>query len=234
MSEFESLRKLYLEDLGKTVQYKHHSQPRPRVRHVGNWERIETLLVEGVAEPLILPPTDPTRQVWVWSDLHFGHENIIDFSNRPYPNTYYMNECLIENFRDYVGPDDISIWVGDVAFLQDTETNKLLDRCPGYKILVVGNHDFNKGKLRKLNFEEICILKHITLYGIDYVFTHYPMENLPKPYINVHGHIHVGGHRPDPTNLQHINVNCEFHNYKPITLTEIHRIGKLRVASMEE
>lgn len=31
------------------------------------------------------------------SDLHFGHENIIAFDNRPFQNAQEMNEALIRN-----------------------------------------------------------------------------------------------------------------------------------------
>lgn len=37
---------------------------------------------------------------------------------------------------------------------------------------------------------------------------------------NIHGHIHIGSGDPinDP---RYLNVNCEFHDYKPITISQI-------------
>ena len=167
-NELKFLRDLYLEDLRKEVVYQ--GQRRSRVYHPAMWESVETTLREGVEESLQLPPTDVTRNVWLWSDLHFGHKNIIDFSNRPYPNLDLMHECLELNFRDYVGPNDVSIWVGDIAFMPDSMTNEILDRCPGYKILIVGNHDFNKKKVRKLNFDDAVEFLHANQEQLEKVF----------------------------------------------------------------
>jgi len=231
--EIKWLRDLYLEDLGKEVCYDGHNN-RPRVRHVGNWERIRTFITEGT-EQLVLPlDENDERDVWIWSDLHFGHKNIINFSERPYDDVEQMDEHLVANHNDYVKENDICIWVGDVAFGNDEFANNILDQCNGYKILIVGNHDFKKRNLRDLNFDEVHLLQHYIIDDIDLVLTHYPMDNLVEPYINVHGHVHIY----PPNNYysdsnQHINVNCEFHNYRPINLNEIVRIAKIRRDNMD-
>ena len=232
--EIKWLRDLYLEDLGKIVCYDGHNE-RPRVRHVGNWERVRSVLTEGAEQVMFPLADDDKRDVWLWSDLHFGHKNIIRFSDRPFDDVEQMNEYLVANFNDYVGPNDISIWVGDIAFGNDTFANNILDQCNGYKILIVGNHDFNKRKVRDLNFDEIHLLNHIEIEGVDLVLTHYPMFNLPLPYINVHGHIHAGASHdgPSDSSLQHINVNCEFHSYRPINLNDLIKTAKTRRDSME-
>lgn len=230
-NELDFLRHLYLEDLGKIVTY--HKNPRPRVRHIEKWRKVESRLLESNNSYITLPPTSD-RNVWVWSDMHFGHKNIIEFSERPFANLEEMQEHMIDNFNEYVGPNDISIWVGDVAFMNDNNTNELLARCNGYKILVIGNHDFNHKKLRKLNFDETHLIMHIRMDDVDLVFTHYPMENLIPPYVNVHGHIHIYPRDAGPCNgPQHINVNCEFHNYKPVNLTEIYQWAKIRSDNMK-
>ena len=229
--EIKFLRDLYLEDLRKEVCYDGYNK-RPRVRHIGNWERIVPVLTEGVEQVAFPLAVDDERDVWLWSDLHFGHKNIIEFSNRPFNNIEHMNECLVENFNDYVKPNDVSIWVGDVAFGSDEFANELLNQCNGYKILIIGNHDFNKKKVRNLNFDEMHLLQHIETEGVDLVLTHYPMDNLPLPYINIHGHLHAGGNTSRDT-LQHINVNCEFHGYKPINMSDLITMAKTRRDSME-
>jgi calcineurin-like phosphoesterase family protein len=224
------LRQLYLEDLGKTVIY--HSNPRPRVRHIEMWKKVDSFLSGGIDDYMQLPNNE--RDVWVWSDQHFGHNNIIEFSDRPFPDLLTMEEHMIANFNECVSENDISIWVGDVTFMGNDKTNELLDSCNGYKILVVGNHDFNRKKLRNLNFDEVHLVKHIEINDVDMVFTHYPMENLPEPYVNVHGHIHIYPPNVGPCNgPQHINVNCEFHNYKPVNLKEIYKQAKVRSDNMK-
>lgn len=35
--------------------------------------------------------------VWVTSDTHFSHKNIIEYCNRPFKDIYHMNETLVKN-----------------------------------------------------------------------------------------------------------------------------------------
>ena len=161
-------------------------------------------------------------QVWVWSDQHFGHKNIIRFSNRPYPNLDLMHECMILNHNDYVAPGDISIWVGDVAFLNDNAANEIIRQLNGYKILIIGNHDIQGNGVKKLDFDELHSVKHVEVeYGMrtyDLVFTHYPC-NFDAGTINIHGHEHVSHLYTDTP--QHFNVNCELHGFKPINMNDV-------------
>jgi len=221
MHEIEYLRKLYLADLGKIVNY--GGKDRPRVRHVGNWEQLtsQVKLKEGL-DDYVDPTTlhDKVDNVWIWSDLHFFHKNIIAFSERPYADVDEMNEHLVANHNDYVQPDDICIWVGDVGFGKDSKINEVLDQCNGYKILIVGNHDFNKRKLRDLNFDEIHLLYQIPTQHGDLVLTHYPMENIEDPWFNIHGHLHAFP-KLDTGHPLHYNVNCEGHGYRPISLKQL-------------
>jgi calcineurin-like phosphoesterase family protein len=142
-------------------------------------------------------------------------------------NVKEMNDTLIANHNDYVMEDDICIWVGDIGFGNDAQINELLDQCTGYKILIVGNHEFNGKMLRKLNFDEIHLIYQIDTPNTSLVFTHYPMNNIKLPWFNIHGHLHV---HPtlDTGNVLHYNVNCEAHNYRPIELEHVISIAKMR------
>lgn len=217
------LRQIYLQSLARPVSYDSGKTTRPRVRKHEAWNAIPPFGRHGwgATKGVFANHTNPLdittgQKVWVWSDLHFGHKNIIRFSNRPFPDVPTMDEMLVQNFNALVQPDDISIWVGDVAFLQDTEANKLLHRCNGYKIQIVGNHDFNKRNLKKLHFNETHIVYNLQINDRVVAFTHYPMDNLPKGWYNIHGHVHIG--KADLSSNRHINVNCEFIDYKPIRL----------------
>lgn len=220
------LRNLYLESLGKIVTYP-DQPPRPRVRRHEQWKKIQPFgrhawepVKHGIFPNTLNPKDISTHKVWVWSDLHFGHKNIIRFSDRPFPTTEIMNEELVVAFNDLVQPEDVSIWVGDVGFYPDNKTNAILHRCNGYKILVVGNHDFNKRELRKLHFDEIHVVYNLTIDDRVVAFTHYPMDNVPKGWFNIHGHVHKS--KPDrAASNRHFNVNCEFIDYKPINIVEL-------------
>jgi calcineurin-like phosphoesterase family protein len=75
------------------------------------------------------------------SDTHFGHKNIIKYSNRPFADVSHMNEALIANWNAVVGPLDTVFHLGDVALGPWEDWDKVLTRLNGYKVLVVGNHD---------------------------------------------------------------------------------------------
>lgn len=54
--------------------------------------------------------------IWVTSDSHFNHANIIALCNRPFTCVDIMNECLIENWNARVSKEDLVIHCGDFAF----------------------------------------------------------------------------------------------------------------------
>lgn len=163
--------------------------------------------------------SDPN--IWVWSDIHFYHKNIIRYSERPYPNVDLMNKCLIGNYLNVVQPDDIVIWGGDISFGHVDEINQILKELPGYKIHIVGNHDMDRrGKLTSYTFDErhSCLVLDIVDDDMEYqmLITHYPLDIVPEGCINIHGHIHQ--HLLQPYN---INVCVEHTNYTPMHIDVI-------------
>jgi calcineurin-like phosphoesterase family protein len=79
--------------------------------------------------------------LWLTSDLHFGHVNIIRYTHRPYPSVEAMNEGMIRAWNDVVRPSD-TVWVlGDVCMGTLAETLPLVGRLHGTLHLLCGNHD---------------------------------------------------------------------------------------------
>ena len=165
------------------------------------------------------------KRIFFWSDQHFNHSNIIKYSNRPFEDKEHMNSVMIKNYFNTVNDDDLVIWGGDVAFGSVEETRQILKSLPGKKILILGNHDFDKNKLTFRNyhifdnhFMSYCFSLKIENKICNILLTHYPVDNkwLPDNTLNVHGHIHV--HTADKKN---INISVEHTNYKPILLDEI-------------
>lgn len=92
------------------------------------------------------------------SDLHFGHQNVIDFCNRPFyrsvlqdhpfgeaevtiPDVDAMNKALIDNWNSRVSHND-EVWVvGDFAMGRRQSTVPLARHLNGRKFLIPGNHD---------------------------------------------------------------------------------------------
>lgn len=75
------------------------------------------------------------------SDQHFGHQNIIRYCGRPFPDVEAMNAGLIAKWNEVVGPDDAVHVLGDVAMGVREKTLPLVSRLNGHKILYPGNHD---------------------------------------------------------------------------------------------
>ena len=91
--------------------------------------------------------TDGSRQVvdammqWLTADLHLGHVNIIQYSNRPFSNVGEMNEAIVERWNETVGVNDRVLILGDVAMGRIDDTLKIAGRLNGFKVLLTGNHD---------------------------------------------------------------------------------------------
>ena len=214
--KYETLRALYLKDLQLT--YTHNGVTRPKVKHIKHWSDITPYTL---GENPITINMDDGRDVWVWSDQHFGHANIIKYCNRPFTDSDSMDSQLIKNYHNTVKPDDIVIWCGDISFSHKDKINPILSSMPGYKIHVIGNHDLNRhGEPIEYAVDERHLLYTIDVMHHDInfqlLFSHYPMDNVPDGCINVCGHIH--NKQANPWNI----VTCvEQTNYTPVNLKVI-------------
>lgn len=80
-------------------------------------------------------------RVWLTSDTHFGHVNIIKYCNRPWADADEMNEGLVRLWNDEVPEDAEVLHIGDVAMGKIALTLPLVSRLNGVKHLITGNHD---------------------------------------------------------------------------------------------
>jgi calcineurin-like phosphoesterase family protein len=135
--------------------------------------------------------------VWVTSDLHFGHKNVIKFcpATRPYKDAEEMNEAIISDWNSKVKDNDLVIIVGDFSFMNLENTLSILRRLNGKKILVIGNHD--QKLMQSHTFRnEFILCKDLLSINIDsqkYIFCHYPIfewESMQRGSMHLHGHVH--------------------------------------------
>ncbi len=80
-------------------------------------------------------------QSWFTSDLHYHHNNIIKYSNRPFNNVEHMNYALIDNWNAVVGENDDVYSLGDFAFTKVGNILGILSRLKGNIHMINGNHD---------------------------------------------------------------------------------------------
>ena len=124
------------------------------------------------------------RKIYLISDTHFNHVNIIKYCNRPFNNVEEMNKILIKNWNNTVRDRDIVYFLGDFVLSKNKGTvmKKYDELLNGEIIFIKGNHD-KKGK----KFE-------IIEYG-DYKFM--LIHNPDSSYIFnfddwvIHGHHHA-------------------------------------------
>ena len=162
-------------------------------------------------------------EVFVTSDSHFGHRNIVQKFDppRPFNDEHHMNEMLVQNWNSVVKPGDKVYHLGDVFFGDKENFARLWPRLNGKKRLIVGNHDDVKFLARGAFFEKVMMWRWFD----DFLFTHVPVHpsSLREARggavatINVHGHTHFRGSPVGP----YVSVCVELTNYTPINVKNL-------------
>lgn len=134
----------------------------------------------------------PFNKVFITSDFHLSHSNIIKYAKRPYKDSEEMNEAILKKFDEL--PDGSLIWnLGDFSFNRKASFLKpILERLNSKgKVhnLIMGNHDKeNLNFYKGLGFG--TVLEGPVLVG-QLLFTHCPYYLTGKEkVINIHGHTH--------------------------------------------
>lgn len=165
------------------------------------------------------------RDIWVISDTHFNHANMLHFTNsggdliRPgFDSVCEVNELITDNWNRVVKHGDIVYHLGDVFFGDKDEAKKIMSRLNGRKRLVVGNHDDIKYIAQAGMFQKIQMWRMFPEFGL--LLTHVPAHESAlkaKSLINVHGHIHAN---TSPAG-SYFNACVESTNYTPVNIEEI-------------
>ena len=157
------------------------------------------------------------NNIWVTSDTHFNHTNIIKYCNRPFLSSLEMDQVIINNWNNVIDNDDLVFHLGDFAFGLESVGLSILSKLKGKKILIRGNHDRDKiynsnlwlNRFNEYQFEH---------YDIKINMSHYPQEqfNLDEIYLHGHSHGNLGAVRG---NIIDVGVDCW--EFKPINLDNL-------------
>jgi len=142
--------------------------------------------------------------LYVTSDLHIGHENVIKFDHRPFASLEEMNESIIHELKTKLKPGDILIDLGDMFWdMNWVDCKKILDEIPCEKVYKTpGNHDrdglYFGEQARLYNcFTQMSDIIDMRLrwQGKNYrvSLSHYPMIEWNHKFrgaLMVHGHTH--------------------------------------------
>lgn len=176
-------------------------------------------------------------RVFMWSDLHLLHTNIIEYQQRPFEKSFKgalkNARVMFENYINTVKKDDIVLFVGDLALVSNRNkkfVKKFVQALPGNKFLILGNHD-RKDKEFYLNCGFIDVFDYMII-GQNFI-CHYPLNeyiNKSIPLLDIfyenkckvlyHGHTHNSTFEVNDK-IQRINVCVDYNknNYKPIKIT---------------
>ncbi len=148
------------------------------------------------------------------SDTHFSHANIIKYCSRPFTDVEEMNWTIVDRWNTIVKPSDHVYHLGDVAIRR--EALKIVKALNGHKRLLFGNHDiYDYKSYTEVGFKKLAGIR--VLDGI--LMTHIPVhpDSQGRFKANVHGHVHEKSY-PDPF---YINVSVEVINYTPIAFEDV-------------
>jgi calcineurin-like phosphoesterase family protein len=181
----------------------------------------QSLLVWGYYRKLM-------ADIFVISDTHFGHTNILNFTDsggtkvRSFYDIHHMNEHMVDRWNSVVKKGDKVYHLGDVFFGDKPSFQTLWPRLNGSKRLVVGNHDDVKYLSSGGFFRKVMLWRRFD----HLLLTHVPVhpttlgENrfTGKQMVNVHGHIHQN--KSPPGNYKCVCV--EQIDYTPVALEELY------------
>lgn len=85
------------------------------------------------------------NKIFFTADLHFGLRNILrDQTDRPFADrddTEAHDAWLLDLWRSTVDKKDMVYILGDLTFFKSEDARHLLEKLPGRKYLITGNHD---------------------------------------------------------------------------------------------
>jgi calcineurin-like phosphoesterase family protein len=171
-----------------------------------------------------------SKNIWVTSDTHYNHANILSFFDyqgkrtREFDDVDQMNEFLIEKWNSVVKPGDIVYHLGDVMFGDKDKFKKDWPKFNGSKRLLVGNHDdiqflsnggfFKKTLYWRMFTEHNLIFHHVPLHPMSL----FRGKDLEAPLFNVHGHTHTMG---SPKLGPYTSVCVEMRDYTPVNIEDL-------------
>lgn len=169
--------------------------------------------------------------IWLTSDCHFNHKNIIPYEpiTRPFGSIQEMNETIISNWNSVVKETD-EVWVlGDFFMGMLTEIEPILKRLNGKIHLVRGNHDQkNRIKIYEENGIDVHDIAYLQYKGRYFILCHFPNESEEfvrmvvednSEVVWLYGHIHSKAPKGYVNGTYHIGADTN--NLTPISIQQI-------------
>ena len=165
--------------------------------------------------------------IYAIADLHFGHENIIKYCNRPFLSVEAMDAALIDNWNKTVGVEDDIYILGDLTVQRGEAVERLLEQLHGRKYLVRGNHDYFANDYHGTQLQWIKDYYEMDIGKKQFVLCHYPFVEWNG---QKHGAYHLHGHqhnRPDynlrqkKESLRRYDVGVDANGFTPVRIDNL-------------
>lgn len=165
--------------------------------------------------------------IFISSDYHFNHLNVIKYCNRPFKSVEEMNETIIKNYNQMVKKDDICYNLGDFIFVGGVQAgkskpNEFLHKLNGRHFLIRGNHCRNNGVA---DFIDSATANKC---GIKWQLVHDPMNASTSYDVNLVGHVHniFKFVELKEKNKKSLIINCgvDVWDFRPVSLTKLFEI----------
>lgn len=166
--------------------------------------------------------------IFVTSDMHLGHDNIIKYCGRPFKSGDHMNESLIRNWNERIKIEDTIFHLGDFCFKGGSEggltrAQMWENQLNGKIIHILGNHDKNNN-VKSIVTHALCEFANTT-----FLMTHIPptmKQEVPEfcDFV-LSGHVHEKWkYQYNPKGeitVPIINVGVDQWNFRPVKIHEI-------------
>ena len=152
---------------------------------------------------------------YITSDLHLGHEKVLEYCNRPYDTVENMNEDFINKINKL--PDGSHLYhLGDFVIGGKKKILEFLSRIKKNikMIFILGNHDSMKPTIVQEDKRILWVgyYKKEKVLGGDVYLFHYPILEWPSKHygtIHFHGHSHGNSTYPYlPARIRDVGIDC--------------------------
>lgn len=167
--------------------------------------------------------------VYVVSDTHFNHGNIIKYCDRPFESTTEMDRELIKRWNSVVGKDDKVFHLGDFAWGGKEYIKNILAQLHGHITLIKGNHDTHTPAwYMECGFKEV--VSNPIMWSQFVVMSHEPPQFMSDetPYIYLYGHVH-DSEMYQTTTKRSACVCVERWNYTPVKIDDLLKLMKINI-----
>jgi calcineurin-like phosphoesterase family protein len=158
---------------------------------------------------------------WFTADHHFTHENIIDYTKRPFSCAEEMDEEMIRRWNLIVGQRDIIYHLGDFALANSRRVAEIAGMLHGRIHLIPGGHDrIPRIGIPGLEIEPPLLTVNV---GRPIVLCHYPLLSWDRSHYGVahfHGHSHGTLAKCTSDLCRRLDVGVDCWTFAPVSLEE--------------